>query len=144
VNTVTVRKAGTGDSKALARLIVELGYTISESEVRERLAAMGADQGVLVAEDQGLVIGCLSISMMRVLHRPKPVGRVSMMVVTEERRSAGVGRMLVEAAEAELARRGCGLVEVTSNERRGRAHRFYEELRYERTSFRFAKNVGNR
>jgi ribosomal protein S18 acetylase RimI-like enzyme len=46
--------------------------------------------------------------------------------------------MLAEA-ESRLAALGCGLVEVTSNMKRGRAHSFYERLGYERTSYRFAK-----
>lgn len=141
---VAVREADAGDSEALAGLIVELGYEVTASQVQDRLAAMGADQGALVAEDGGAVIGCLTISMTRVLHRPKPVGRISMMVVKESRRGGGVGQMLVEAAETELGRRGCGLVEVTSNRKRERAHHFYEGLGYERTSFRFAKDLGSR
>ena len=36
---------------------------------------------------------------------------------------------------------GCGLVEVTSNAKRLRAHAFYERLGYERTSHRFAKQL---
>ena len=144
VSPVIVREARAGDAEALASLMAELGYDVTNAQVRERLSALGVDQGAFVAEHEAEVIGCLTISMTRVLHRPKPVGRISMMVVSEARRSGGVGRMLVEAAEAELARRGCGLVEVTSNERRERAHRFYEGLGYERTSLRFARDVSAR
>ena len=44
-------------------------------------------------------------------------------------------------AEKRLAAKGCGLVEVTSNRKRLRAHAFYERLGYERTSYRFAKTL---
>jgi hypothetical protein len=116
----------------LAPLIGQLGYEASENEVAERLAAMQAEgREVLVAELGGAVVGCLSTSVMRVLHRPAPVGRISMMVVDEA----------VRAAEQALAAQGCYMVEVTSNARRTEAHRFYERLGYERTSVRLAKEL---
>jgi ribosomal protein S18 acetylase RimI-like enzyme len=62
-----------------------------------------------------------------------------MLVVAEAARGAGIGAALVAEAETRLAARGCGLVEVTSNIKRLRAHGFYEKLGYERTSYRFAK-----
>ena len=79
--------------------------------------------------------------MMTVLHRPKPVGRISMMVVAEKERGNGIGAAMVAEAEKRLAVKGCGLVEVTSNIKRLRAHGFYEKLGYERTSYRFAKSL---
>ena len=94
---------------------------------------------VLVAERDGVVAGCLSTSTMRVLHRPAPVGRISMMVVDEDLRGRGIGAALVRAAEEALAAQSCYMVEVTSNARRTEAHRFYERLGYERTSVRLAK-----
>ena len=94
---------------------------------------------VLVAELDGVVVGCLSTSVMRVLHRPAPVGRIAMMVVDEALRSRGIGAALVHAAEAALAAQGCYMVEVTSHMRRTEAHRFYERLGYDRTSVRLAK-----
>jgi predicted N-acetyltransferase YhbS len=96
---------------------------------------------VLVAERDGDVIGCLSTSVMRVLHRPAPVGRISMMVVDEALRGRGIGAGLVSAAEQALAEQGCYMVEVTSHLRRTEAHRFYERLGYERTSVRLAKEL---
>ena len=126
----------------LARLIGELGYAIEAAEAVERLAAMAAEgRAVLVAELDGAVVGCLSTSAMRVLHRPAPVGRISMMVVDETWRSRGIGAALVRAAEQALVAQGCYMVEVTSHVRRTEAHRFYERLGYEKTSVRLAREL---
>ena len=93
----------------------------------------------LVAELDGMAVGCLTTSIMRVLHRPAPVGRISMMVVEEGLRGQGIGAALVAAAEERLAAQGCYMIEVTSHLRRTEAHGFYEKLGYERTSVRLAK-----
>jgi ribosomal protein S18 acetylase RimI-like enzyme len=62
-----------------------------------------------------------------------------MLVVDEAMRGRGVGEKLVRAAERVIADAGCGLVEVTSNLARAKAHGFYERLGYARTSLRFAR-----
>ena len=123
-------------------MIGQLGYEVTPSEVAERLEAMHAEgRLVLVAELDGAVVACLSTSVMRVLHRPAPVGRISMMVVDESLRGRGIGADLVRAAEQALAAQGCYMIEVTSHVRRTDAHRFYERLGYERTSVRLAKEL---
>ncbi len=86
-------------------------------------------------------MGCVSTSTMHVLHRPAPVGRISMMVVDEALRGQGIGARLVNAVEQALAESGCYMVEVSSNLRRTAAHAFYERLGYERTSYRFAREL---
>jgi N-acetylglutamate synthase-like GNAT family acetyltransferase len=138
--TPAIRHAEQRDAAALARLIDQLGYSAAPEEVVSRLSQMEAEgRTILVAEIEGAVIGCLTISVMRVLHRPAPVGRISMMVVDEAFRSRGIGAQLVQAAEEALAARQCYMIEVTSQFSRTDAHRFYERLGYERTSVRLAR-----
>ena len=137
---MTVRAAGPADSGALARLIGQLGFSASPDEVEERLATLG-DADVLVAERDGEIAGCLTTSTMQVLHRPTPVGRVSMLVVDEAARGRGVGTALLRAAEQALAARGCALVEVTSNFHLTKAHAFYERCGFARTSVRFVREL---
>jgi predicted N-acetyltransferase YhbS len=141
VSGLVVRPAGPGDCPALERLIRQLGYDEGGDDIAARLAAMTeASRLVLVAEVERQVVGCLSTSVMPVLHRPRPVGRISMMVVEEARRGLGIGAELVRAAEAALVEMGCGLIEVTSNVARTDAHRFYERLGYQKTSVRLARD----
>ena len=138
---LVIRDARPRDAEALAALIVALGYEVTPADVKKRLAILAkAGQHILLA-DRGGVIGALTTSITQVLHRPRPVGRISMMVVAESERGKGIGAALVAEAEARLRADGCGLVEVTSNAKRLRAHAFYERLGYERTSYRFAKQL---
>lgn len=142
---ISVREATAADCSAIKRLIDQLGYPVTEAEVETRLQLIQASgQAALVAEADGKVVGCLSTSTMLVLHRPAPVGRIAMMVIDEQYRNRRIGAQLVAAAERLLAKRGCELVEVTSNNRRIDAHRFWEANGYERTSTRFAKAVDDR
>ncbi|MBO9670891.1 MAG: GNAT family N-acetyltransferase [Sphingobium sp.] len=140
MTNVAIRPASSGDSAAIAHLISQLDYDVRAADVAERLSLMEAEGfTVLIAELDGAVIGCLSTSVMRVLHRPAPVGRISMMVVDAGSRNRGIGAQLVRAAEAALRVQGCYMVEVTSHMRRGDAHRFYERLGYEKTSVRLMR-----
>lgn len=136
-----IRPAASTDQAALEGLIDQLGYHETAADIAARLAEMiEAGRLVLVAELDGRVVGCLSTSLMQVLHRPRPVGRISMMVVEEGLRGQGIGAELVRAAEAALVEQGCGLVEVTSNLARTDAHRFYEKLGYAKASVRLARD----
>jgi ribosomal protein S18 acetylase RimI-like enzyme len=138
---LSIREARPKDAEAIAALIVALGYDVTAAEVRQRLAVLKkAGHPTLVAE-RGEIAGVLTTGVTQVLHRPRPVGRITMMVVAEPSRSQGIGTALVAEAETRLAAKGCGLVEVTSNTKRLRAHAFYVRLGYERTSYRFAKAV---
>ena len=139
-----IRPATLSDAPELARLLTALGHPTTSSDVAARWDAWAAQRNTaLVAErGDGTLAAMLTLHQTRVLHRPKPLGRITALVVDPPVRGQGVGRALVAAAEAALAAAGCGLIEVTSNVARADAHAFYRRLGYEQTSVRFSKIVG--
>jgi len=140
--SITIREADASDAARLVELIIALGHPIEEVDVSRNLETL-ARIGILplVATDGDQVIGMCGISAMVTVHRPAPVGRVSVMIVDEAYRGRGIGALLMAEAERRLTEQGCKIIEVTSNMRRDRAHHFYEQLGYERTSFRFMKKL---
>jgi ribosomal protein S18 acetylase RimI-like enzyme len=137
-----VRDAKPRDSAAIARLIRLLDHEVDEKGVKKRVSALARDRlAPLVATLGKDVVGLCGIHRMVTIHRDKPVGRITILVVAEDARDQGIGRMLTDAAEVRLRKLGCGMVEVTSNDRLTRAHAFYRHLGYERTSMRFMKKL---
>ena len=138
-----IRDAKPADAARLVQLIRFLGQEIDEKSVRRNLSALKkTGEPPLVATLGKDVVGLCGVSARVMIHRDAPIGRISPLVVAEEAQGQGIGRMLVEAAEQWMRKRGCKLVEVTSNDRRAEAHAFYRHMGYERTSIRFAKKLG--
>jgi GNAT superfamily N-acetyltransferase len=135
-----LRDARPGDAAVLVKLIGLLTHDVDEKGVRKRIAALSkGGLAPLVATLEKEVIGLCGIDSMTAIHRDQPVGRVNILVVAEAVRGQGIGRMLLEAAERHLEKLGCGMVEITSNDRLAEAHAFYRHMGYERTSIRFVK-----
>lgn len=129
------------DAEAIANLLGQLGYASTAESVVSRLARMASELGhhVLVAELDGAVVGLVSVFVRHLLSTDAPLARIASMVVDDSRRSRGVGHQLVMAAEALARDAGCDRIEVTSAERRTRAHAFYRRLGYEDRPQRFVK-----
>ena len=135
-----IRDARAKDAEELVALIKLLGHEVDAKGVRKRINQLARDKlAPLVATLDKKVIGLIGIHRMVTIHRNQPVGRITILVVAEKARKQGIARMLVEAAEQQLKKLGCGMVEVTSNDRLAAAHAFYRHMGYERTSIRFAK-----
>ena len=138
-----IREAKPADSARLVEMIRgDLGHEVSEKEVRKNLAALKkAGETPLVATLDKKVVGMIGLHRMVTVHRPAPVGRIPALVVAKEAQGHGLGRMLVDAAEQWCRKKGCQIIEVTSNDRRAQAHAFYRHMGYERTSIRFFKKL---
>lgn len=135
-----IRRAGADDAADLARLISPLGYALSAEDVSTRWPAwVAGDNLALVLEEEGRLVGVVTLHVMRVLHRARPVGRVTSLAVEPAAQGRGYGRALMRAVEEASVAAGCGILELTSHRRRTEAHTFYLHLGYEQTSFRFAR-----
>jgi GNAT superfamily N-acetyltransferase/SAM-dependent methyltransferase len=97
--------------------------------------AIDADPGQLLAvmtDRQGTVVGTLQLSFISGLARHGALrAQIEAVRVHENLRGRGAGRALLEWAIGEAERRGCALVQLTSDKRRGEAHRFYDQLGFE-------------
>ena len=137
-----IRAAKGGDAKAIVGLIALLDHQTDEAGVRKRIGELSREKLTpLVATLDKRVVGVCGMDSMTAIHREQPVGRVNILVVAKDARGQDIGRMLVNAAEDALRKRGCGLLEITSNDRLTEAHAFYRHMGYERTSIRFAKTL---
>ena len=61
------------------------------------------------------------------------------LVVSSEHRGRGTGQALISAAEEWAWRRGTEAIMLTTHKSRAGAHRFYRNLGYEATGYRFYK-----
>ena len=106
-------------------LLDVLGYDATRR--RALMSALPGHQFVLVAEDDGAVVGfCIG-------GRSRPPeerfrGEVYAIYVLPERQSRGIGRALLEAAAKELADRGFGSMIIWVLRENAPSRRFYERM----------------
>jgi GNAT superfamily N-acetyltransferase len=87
------------------------------------------DGGVLVAQLDGEVVGVCQLIVFRHLQaRGGLCAEIESVHVHPDHRAAGIGTALVSAAVEQARAAGCYRVQLTSNEVRHDAHRFYERL----------------
>jgi len=82
---------------------------------------------ILVADDEGAVVGVCQLIIMR--HLQRRGGRcaeIESMHVHPDRRSQGIGALLLDEAARRAQEAGCYRLQLTSNRERSDAHRFYE------------------
>lgn len=139
-----IRTLQAGDVPAVAALTRELGYDVTEAEVRKRFSNLVTDtgHGLFVADEAGSVIGWIHIHSAVAL-QDRAWGEIRALVVAEERRGTGIGKALVSTAEAWASRQGYASVRVRSREARRAAHAFYQSVGYQilKTSLTFEKQL---
>lgn len=139
--TVLIRSIEYGDVGDAVTVIIG-GSTRPESEdprnsdaywpaVVETRARRG---DVLVAVDDGDVVGvCQVLIFQHFQHVGGWCCEIESVHVREDRRSHGIGGALLDAAEALARDRGCYRIQLTSNNQRTDAHRFYDAHGYHAT-----------
>lgn len=138
---ITVRVAQPADSGGIAELMGQLGYPATLSEVEDRLTRLSSldSERVIVAEQDGRIVGIVGVHLTPLLHESGNLGRIIALVVEAGHRGHGIGRRLVSEAESWAWNHSCSRMEVTSGDHRSDAHRFYEACGYRCDERRFLK-----
>ncbi len=98
---------------------------------RRAFEAINADPAhlLLVAEADGDILATMQLSFLPGLSRRGALrAQIEAVRVHAEHRGSGLGREMVTWAIDEARRRGCALVQLTSDKRRPEAHRFYSRM----------------
>jgi ribosomal protein S18 acetylase RimI-like enzyme len=142
VERLAIRTASVDDSEAIARLVSELGYPTSASQMRRRLDAILHDQHyqTFVACEDGHVLGFVGTRSGPLYEDDECYGQIMALAVAATRQRRGVGRMLMRVAESALIERGVRMLMVTSGNQRSEAHAFYEKCGYRFTGRRYKKS----
>ena len=140
---VEVREACPEDAPSIEILLAQLGYDLSLETIRNHLVASkkSATDIVLVALEETRVIGVIDVHWISMLHQPKPVARITTLVISREDRGGGAGRLLVDRAAALARSAGCDLIELTTAVDRKDAQGFYEAMGFIPSSRRFHRSL---
>jgi GNAT superfamily N-acetyltransferase len=132
-----IRIARREDVPAIVRLLAEdqLGATRERAEEPlpqaywDAFDRLGPDNAVYVAEVDGTIAGCLQLTLIAGLSRRGMTrAQIEGVRVTAAHRGAGIGEALMRDAIDRARKAGCRLVQLTTDQRRADAHRFYERL----------------
>jgi GNAT superfamily N-acetyltransferase len=136
---VTYRDATEADLPTIIRLLAEDQIGGRKDDPNEPLdpvyvaafAAIDSDpnQRLIVAEIDGAVVGTMQLSFLPgLLNRGAWRGQIEAVRVTSDQRSKGIGAAMIDWAVEQCRVRGCFMAQLTSNNDRVAAHRFYERL----------------
>jgi GNAT superfamily N-acetyltransferase len=137
LGTAILRSATRDDVPAIVTLLTQdqLGAARdSADDLRPYLQAFEAiDRDpahlLLVAESDQQVIATMQLSFLPGLARRGAWrAQLEAVRVADDHRNAGLGSAMITWAIEEAGRRGCALVQLTSDKRRTEAHRFYARL----------------
>lgn len=151
--TYVLRSAVPEDVAAIVRLIADdqIGATRDGGDLapyEEAFAAIDADPGqllVVLADPEGAVVGTLQLTFIPGLARRGAWrAQIEAARVRSDLRGRGLGHELIAWAIAESQRHGCVLVQLTSDKRRGAAHRFYGRLGFTASHEGFKLRLGAR
>jgi GNAT superfamily N-acetyltransferase len=132
-----IRRAVAGDVAAIVALIAadQIGQDRDGGDLApytQAFAAIDADPAqllVVVADAAGAVVGTLQLSFIPGLARRGALrAQIEAVRIAQRLRGRGIGSALLGWAIEEAGRRGCALVQLTSDKRRDGAHRLYRRV----------------
>ncbi|AJT42742.1 GNAT family acetyltransferase [Psychromicrobium lacuslunae] len=139
VGDVSFRRAVVNDLPGILELLItdQIGASRDGGDLAPYLRAfdlIDADpsQLLLVGVQKSDLVATLQLSFIPGLARRGSLrSQIEAVRVADSLRGSGVGSQMIEWAIAESRRRGCSLVQLTTDKQRVDAHRFYQRLGFE-------------
>ena len=136
---ISIRAAELQDIPSLKRLFLQLGYNTDGASLEHRIREQHDTLCTLVAESKKEVCGVIVINFIMPVHENNLWALISALVIDESSRGTGIGQQLLIAAERIAAMRNCSQIELSSSEKRVKAHKFYVNNGYKEVRKRFVK-----
>ncbi len=129
-----IRKATVDDAVYLVALLAQMGYTWTESSMRERIELFDAccDNHMMVVENEGAVVAAVAFGYFELLRLPACACHIDTLVVDAAHRGHGLGKQLIALVEGHARSKGAQVIELISANHRKKdgTHAFYEALDY--------------
>jgi len=138
-----IRAAALNDIPSLHTLFVQLGYQTDPENLKRHINDANTSFTMLVAEAEQQVCGVVVVNFITPVHENGLWALISALVINESARGAGIGQKLLIAAEQHALDKGCTQIELSSSEKRVRAHNFYENNGYKEVRKRFVKRLAD-
>lgn len=141
---VIIREAREADLPLILPLYGQLGMddgsvlTLEEARKLFRRLQSYPDYKLFIAAAGGEILGVFAMIIMDNLgHRGAPSALVEDVVVRQEWRQRGIGREMMRFAMNRAREKGCYKLVLSSNKNREEAHRFYENLGFQKHGYSF-------
>jgi PhnO protein len=137
-----LRRATAQDTAAIRLLLEELEEQVYPAAIFNDFFAKNlAREGVFywLVEMGGQAVGFISLHIQPLLHHLGLVAEIQELIITAAHQGKGLGQLLLGAARAEARAQGCVNLEVTCNQKRQAAHRFYEANGLRPTHLKFVE-----
>jgi (aminoalkyl)phosphonate N-acetyltransferase len=142
----SIRNASISDFDAIYELINELEnkeFDKATQGVILKENLNNPDHIYLVATVNGIVVGMLTCHVQQLLHHGEKVGEIVEMIVKSQFIGIGIGQRMISKCFDLARERGIKFLEVTSNNKRVKAHAFYENIGFRQSHKKFTMNLSN-
>ena len=136
---ISIREATDDDLEGIVELLKELlgamkdttGLDHQQLAENCRVLLASKSHNLLVAEDQGKVVGFINVCTRRTCLHPAQSALIDELVVSANYRKQGLGRRLLLAIIKKCKQLGCCEVEVSTEVTNTKARKFYSQLGFE-------------
>ncbi len=143
-----IRSATYRDAPAILELSYALGRPRPQKDADARAFegmvkryTSDPDKRIIVAREDGEVVGMASMVLLPRLNRLTPELYIAELIVHSGHRNRGTGKRLVNACIAHAKKKRCHRIRLESANVRKESHKFYRRLGFEQNSLSFTKGI---